>query len=220
MQRKIIAKKKKKKITTSAAIQGSMQNPYKSLLHEFNKKHIQLKGDFNTPTQFGKSIKKNRFNRVIGTHRETEQDGTIIISTINVSEEYLTPIVKFNNEAIPFLFHINGCAKNFLLFIAVYLLDVETGNYKVNAHIYKLFMEYAFDVFGETYKLDTIKQCHRELVEKNMICNVETGIYKINPLIISMGGDTKKRQLFHDYTELLISKGKDPVEDFYPLFKK
>ena len=107
-----------------------------------------------------------------------------------------------------------------MLFIAVYLLDGETGNYKANAYTYKRFVEYAFDIFGENYKLDTVKQCHRELVEKNMVCNISTGIYKINPLIISLGGDTKKRQLFNDYTELLISKGKDPVKDFYPSFKK
>jgi hypothetical protein len=212
--------KKKMKIKIATVVPGSLQNPYKSLLYEFNKKHIQLKGDFDTSTQFGKSIKKSKFNRIIGTVNETEKDGSTFTSTVNVSEEYLTPVLKFNNEAIPFLFHVNGCAKNLLLFIAVYLLDGEAGTYKVNEHIYKLFMEYAFDFFGESYKLDTIKQCHRELVEKNMVCNVSNGVYKINPLIISIGGDTKKRQLFHEYTELLISKGKNPVEDFYPRFKK
>jgi hypothetical protein len=216
MKGKITPKKSKKNI----GVLGSMDNPIKSPMSDFLKKLSDLKNDFGTSVQFGKSIKKNKFNRVIGTVKETEKDGSTFTSTVNVNEEYLTPVIKFNNEAIPFLFHINGCAKNFLLFISAYLLDGETGIYKVNAHIYKLFMEYAFDIFGESYKLDTIKQCHRELVEKNMVCNVSTGIYKINPLIVSLGGDTKKRQLFKDYTELLISKGKDSVKDFYPHFKK
>jgi hypothetical protein len=199
---------------------GSIDNPLKSQLFDFNKKRFQLKNDLGTTTQFGTNLKKNKFNRVIGLKDEKHIDGLKITSTINVSEEYLTPVIKLNNEALPFLFHINGCAKNLLFFVITHLLNGETGDYKVNTYIFKLFMEYANDFFGEKYKPDTIKQCHRELVEKNISCNVSTGIYKINPLIVSLGGDTRKRQLFSDYTELLKSKGKDPVKDFYPKFKK
>lgn len=216
MKGKITPQKTKKKI----GVLGSMDNPIKSPMSDFLKKLSDLKNDFGTSVQFGKSIKKNKFNRVIGTVNEIEKDGSTFTNTVNVSEDYFTPVIKLNNEAIPFLFHINGCAKNLLLFIVVHLLDGETGSYKANAYTFKIFTEYALEVFGESYKADTVKQCHRELVEKNMVCNFSNGTYKINPLIVSLGGDTKKRQLFKDYTELLVSKGKDPVKDFYPLFKK
>lgn len=216
MKGKITSKKTKKK----TGVLGSMDNPIKSPMSDFLKKLSELKNDFGTSVQFGKSIKKNKFNRVIGTVNETEKDGSTFTNTVNVSEEYFTPVIKLNNEAIPFFFHTNGCAKNLLLFILVYLLDGETGSYKANAYTFKIFTEYALEVFGESYKTDTVKQCHRELAEKNMVCSVSNGTYKINPLIVSLGGDTKKRQLFKEYTELLISKGKDPVNDFYPRFKK
>ena len=216
MKGKITSKKTKKK----TGVLGSMDNPIKSPMSDFLKKLSDLKNDFGTSVQFGKSIKKNKFNRVIGTVNEIEKDGSTFTNTVNVSEDYFTPVIKLNNEAIPFLFHINGCAKNLLLFIVVHLLDVETGSYKANAYAFKIFTEYALEVFGESNKADTVKQCHRELVEKNMVCNVSNGTYKINPLIVSLGGDSKKRQLFQEYTELLLSKGKNPVEDFYPRFKK
>lgn len=211
---KILGNPKSKKIKKSNP--GSIDKPHKSPMVFYNDLLLDIKNNQTIVGQSKKSIRKQKFNRIVGVTNESNYE---YINTINISEEYTTPIIKLNNEAIPFLFHLNGCAKNLLLFIITCILDGDTGCYRANAYVFKIFIEYAHDIFGEVYKLDTVKQCHRELVEKNITCNVSTGIYNINPLIVSMGNDAKKRQMFKDYTELLIRKKKDPVMNFYPILK-
>jgi hypothetical protein len=207
-----------KKSTIKKNESGSLDNPIKSPLNSYNNCVLDIKNNNTLVGLSGKNIRKQKFNRMIGVKNDSINES--YVSTIFINEEYTVPLIKLNNEAIPFLFHLNGCAKNLLLFIIANLLDTDNGTYRANTYSFTIFLEHSLDFYKEKYKLDTIRQCHRELVEKNIICNVSTSVYKINPLIVSIGNETKKRQQFKEYTELLIRKGRDPVKDFYPKFSK
>ncbi len=206
-----------KKIKTKKT--KSNQIKHESPITDYLKSAVYYNGYFSI-SDTNKEIRIKTFNRMVGTRKQKLKDGMIYKDPVVVVEKKISPEISINLEAFPFLFHLNGCPKNLLFFIIGNLVDHATGNFKMNTHVIMHFQKHASSFFNEEYKTDTIKQANRELVEKNIICNIKNGQYRINPLVFSNGNETYKRLLFRQYTDLLISKGKNPINYFYPRMKK
>ncbi len=143
------------------------------------------------------------------------------IKVVCVDDKFVTPNLRLNPEAVAFLFHIDGCAKNLALFILLKELDYNSGQYKFNQHIVDDFIEYSNQLFYTKYKVDTVKKAHRTLVEQNLTTNISRGIYLINPLFVGGKNETGRRILISDYNKhLRTKKSADVVQDIYPLFVK
>ena len=99
-------------------------------------------------------------------------------------------------------------------------LNHNTGEYQYNAMIRDKFKAYAEKFFGEKYKPSTIDQAHRDLVSANVVLNIATHLYIMNPLFAGRGNDMGRRTISKRYTELLKSKSKDPIISIYPNYFK
>lgn len=159
--------------------------------------------------------KKYRYQRTIGVAKSGG-----INSLVTSSEVLLDPPLKLHTEAVSFLFHINGCPKNLLLYIVARKLDVYTGRYAFNNLTIQEFISYAQDFFGTIYTVNTVKQAHRELVNYNVCLNVRQGEYFLNPRLSGGKGVDGRRALEKEYTKLLESKGLDHLVGIYPVYLK
>jgi hypothetical protein len=160
-------------------------------------------------------FKKSRYHRTIGVARIGD-----INSLLTSDEILLDPPMKLHTEAVPFLFHINGCPKNLLLYIVAKRLDVYRGRYAFNNLTIQEFIFYAKDFFGTTYTTNTVKQAHRELIDYNVCLNVKQGEYFLNPRLAGGKGVDGRRALEKEYTELLKNKGLDHLVGLYPVYLK
>jgi hypothetical protein len=157
---------------------------------------------------------RNRFENIKGW----ETRGGVTLPTRSTVESFLSPSLPLHPESAAYLFHINGCSKNLLLYIIIYQQDRLTGMYTFNVYVREQFQEYCLSQFGQTYSDSTITQAHRDLTDHNICQNVKSKQYFINPMLA--GGKTidERRQLIRSYTALLLKKGKDPDSYLYPSY--
>lgn len=160
-------------------------------------------------------FKKSRYQRTIGISKSGG-----INSLVTSSEVLLDPPIKLHTESVSFLFHVNGCPKNLLLYIVARKLDVYTGRYAFNNLTIQEFISYSLNFFGTTYTVNTVKQAHRELVNYNICLNVRHGEYFLNPRLAGGKGVDGRRALEKEYTKLLEGKGLDHLVSIYPVYLK
>ena len=165
-----------------------------------------------------RKFKINKYKRPL---RSLPPDSNGFIDLFYVDDRYITPTLKLHPEFAAFIFHIEGCAKNLLLYLIMYKLDHETGYYSFDIQVRDHFNKYCQELFGTTFKDTTINQAHRLLEEYNVTCNLRRGIYFLNPLVAGGKTETMRRDLIKRYTELLHKKNqKDAFADIYPRYKK
>lgn len=193
------------------------KNKMKALPNIINPHHNKFIDYLSKPTARGEwsRFKKSRYQRTIGV---VKADG--INTLVTSSEVLLDPPIKLHTEAVSFLFHVNGCPKNLLLFIVARKLDVYTGRYTFNNLTIQEFISYALDFFGTTYTANTVKQAHRELVNYNICLNVRQGEYFLNPRLAGGKGVDGRRALEKEYTMLLEGKHLDHLLGIYPVYLK
>ncbi len=164
----------------------------------------------------GRKFKLNKYLRPLRLEKVDED----FVNIVNVDDRIVTPTLKLHPESIAFLFHLNGCAKNIAFYLVMLELNHNTGEYQYNAMIRDKFKAYAEKFFGEKYKPSTIDQAHRDLVYANVVLNIATHLYIMNPLFAGGGNDMGRRTISKRYTELLKSKSKDPIKSIYPNYFK
>jgi hypothetical protein len=150
----------------------------------------------------------------------TEKVDDAFTNIVNVDDRFVTPTLKLHPESAAFLFHLNGCAKNLAFYIIMFELNHNTGEYYFNVLVNQKFKSYAENFFGEKYKLETISQAHRDLVSANLVLNISTHLYLMNPFFAGGGSDAGRTILSKKYTELLKYKSKDPLMGIYPKYFK
>jgi hypothetical protein len=170
----------------------------------------------NAIASVGRKFRMHKYLRPLRTEKVDEEFTNIV----NVDDRVVTPTLKLHPESVAFLFHLNGCAKNLALYILMLELNHNTGEYFYNVQVKEKFKAYAENYFGEKYKLDTIDQSHRDLVNANLVLNISTHLYIMNPLFAGGGSDTGRILLTKRYTELLKLKSKDPLISIYPKYFK
>lgn len=149
---------------------------------------------------------------------KTAPDDTGYVDLISVEDGYLGPALKLHPEAAAFLFFINGCAKNLLFFILMQRVKEETGLYYFNPMVIDIFKKYAEQLFQTKYTTSTIKQAHRDLVDRKITCNVKRWEYFLNPLIAGSKNESNRRDLIKKYSNLLKEKRKNAFLDLYPVY--
>jgi hypothetical protein len=164
----------------------------------------------------GRKFRLHKYLRPLRIEKVDED----FINIVNVDDRLVTPTIKLHPESVAFMFHLNGCAKNLALYIVMLELNHNTGEYHFNALVKEKFKLYAEGFFGEKYKTETISQAHRDLVNANLVLNISTHLYIVNPLFAGGGSDTGRRILTKKYTELLKAKSKDALTGIYPKYFK
>lgn len=189
----------------------------KKLANSVSQHNIKFVDFMSKPSSKGEWVrfKKSRYQRTIGVIKSG-----VINSLMTSDEILLDPPLKLHAEAVSFLFHINGCPKNLLLFIVARKLNTHTGRYSLNNLTIQEFISYAKDFFGTTYTTNTVKQAHRELIDYNVCLNEKQGEYFLNPRLAGGKGVDGRRALEKEYTELLKNKGLDHLVGLYPVYLK
>lgn len=170
----------------------------------------------NAVEELGRKFRLHKYLRPLRTVKIDEEFTDIV----NVDDRLVTPTIKLHPESVAFLFHLNGCSKNLAFYILMYELNHNTGEYHFNALVKEKFKTYAECLFGEKYKIDTINQAHRDLVKANLVLNISTHLYIVNPLFAGGGSDAGRMLLTKKYTELLKLKSKDALTGIYPKYFK
>jgi hypothetical protein len=101
-----------------------------------------------------------------------------------------------------------------------YRENINQCRYKFDNLTIKQFIEYSKEIFDTVYKINTVKQAHRDLVDMNITSSELRTKYFLNPLFIDFRNDANKRNLANQYCKLLIKKGEDLFLGFYPVYKK
>jgi hypothetical protein len=189
----------------------------KKLANSVSQHHIKFVDFMSKPSSKGEWVrfKKSRYQRTIGVIKSGG-----INSLVTSDEILLDPPLKLHAEAISFLFHINGCPKNLLLFIVARKLDPHTGRYSLNNLTIQEFISYAKNFFCTTYTVNTVRQAHRELINSNVCINVKQGEYFLNPKLAGGKGIDGRRVLEKEYTELLKNKNLNHLESLYAVYSK
>jgi|688.fasta_scaffold305102_2 hypothetical protein len=209
--------KKVKSLKNKAAIANNLISitgtPHCAFLLSLNNKPVSKKSN-----SFVTKIKLRKFKRPVKYKKAVDS----YISIINVDDRMLySTSTLIHPEGVAFLFHLDGCSKNLLLYLILNKVDLKTCKYGFNQHVVDEFREYASTFFYTEYKNETIKQAHRNLVERNITSNEIRGVYFINPLITGGRSEADRRILLTEYSKHLINKtGVDPKEDIYPIYYK
>jgi hypothetical protein len=170
----------------------------------------------NAIASLGRKFRMHKYLRPLRIEKVDDEFTNIV----NADDRLITPTIKLHPESVAFLFHLNGCAKNLAFYIVMLELNHNTGEYYFNALIKERFKAYAESLFGEKYKPDTINQAHRDLVNSNLVLNISTHLYLVNPLFAGGGSDAGRILLTKKYTELLKLKSKDALTGIYPKYFK
>lgn len=101
-----------------------------------------------------------------------------------------------------------------------YTENINQCRYKFDNLTMKQFIEYCKEIFDTDYKINTVKQAHRDLVDMNITSSELRTKYFLNPLFIDFRNDANKRNLANQYCKLLNKKGEDSFLGFYPVYKK
>lgn len=163
-----------------------------------------------------KKYHRTQFMRVVDKVEHSGGD----IEVAELREYLMNPILRFHPESVAFLFHLEGCPKNLLLFILTHKLDYITGRYSFKSIEKEQFREFSRELFGTEYSLSTVNQGHRVLVGANACICLSYGSYALNPLIAGGDNADQRRMLFLEYSRLLDKKGGDLLANIYPVFKQ
>ena len=158
-----------------------------------------------------------KHNRPIEFKAEDEQD---YVNVINIADGYIVPSLKLHPESAAFLFFIDGCAKNLLLYIIIHELNIISNKYRFNEHVKDNFSSYCKEIFGNAYTDTTIMQAHRDLVKRRITLNVSRGQYFLNPLVAGGKSESDRRINIREYSKLLISKKMDTLNELYPIYNR
>ena len=135
---------------------------------------------------------------------------TGIIQPCYVKDRFLVINYRLHPEALPFLFSVDGCAKNLLLYLVFFKVDIYSNRYTWNALIQDQFKEYAIENHQKSYSRSTIKQAHEILKFQNITISVGRGLCFLNPRVASCTNKDKRRDLNNAYSTVLLEKGKAP----------
>jgi hypothetical protein len=132
-------------------------------------------------------------------------------------------VVKMTPEGFAFLFTLEGCAKNLLLFLVLMKVERVRGSmhpnqFPLNMQVIEQFNDFCIQILGVPYKKNTIDRAITELKHKNTIISQTKGVYYLNPIILAGLTDQEKNSALYQYSSMLMIKGKDPVLDFYPKY--
>ena len=141
-----------------------------------------------------------------------------VVYPCSVRDKFLIINYRMHPEALPFLFHIDGCAKNLLLYLIFFKVDLYTNAYAWNAHIQDHFIEYAENHHKKRYTQNTVKQAHELLKKYKITLTIKKGNCFLNPYLASCTNKDKRRSLINQYTKVLLDKGKDAYNLAYPKY--
>ena len=140
---------------------------------------------------------------------------------VEMEEDISKAGVTFYPESLEYIFQVEGIAKKLLLFIVFHQLNPEKNTFLFNPQIIAAFNNYCLITTGKTYNADSVKQLLRkELVGRNIILNVNRGIYMLNPMIGGCTNFSVRKTLIDKYSDMLRKKHKNPFTDFYPKYSK
>lgn len=181
---------------------------HKDFIKHMTKKVLKANGD--------SKFKAKRYLRPIYS---CPSDAAGFTMVNRVSDSIITPELNLHPESVAFLFHVDGCAKNLMLYLIIHELNNLNGHYSFNAKVVAQFSKYSEELFGMNYTDSTIQQAHRKVEQKNVTANIAKGKYFLNPLIAGGKNEAARRELLSSYSKLLVSKPqKDEFMDLYPIY--
>jgi hypothetical protein len=133
-------------------------------------------------------------------------------------ESFANAAIQLFPESAEYLFHVEGIAKKLFLFLLIHYVNPRTNQFLYNAQVASDFNNYNVLLGGKHVSDSNISQSLRKLVKGNIIQNIERGKYMLNPVIAGGMSLNGRRTLIQEYSQLLISKGKDPLLHFYPTY--
>ena len=143
--------------------------------------------------------------------------------------------IRLYPEALPYMFKLDGCAKRLFLYLLMFHmkpikasakkkekkaeeLRFEGGiEFRFNASIINEFLALC-QLFGESYKEDSVKQAMKDLRKMNIVLNVKRGLNVVNPMITGGTSERARVALIKEYGFQLLQNGYDVINDFYPRY--
>jgi hypothetical protein len=139
---------------------------------------------------------------------------------VKLNEKILKKGLMLSPELMAFTFFLDTCATRLLNFLLFFKYDLRSGVFPFNAQVISHFNEYCELFSIEPYKEATIKASLRTLVDYNIALSCGSKQYLLNPHIVAGYSDAEKHSLIQKYTDQLKLKGKDPILQYLPLYKK
>lgn len=146
----------------------------------------------------------------------TDEDG---FNSIERSTHHLLESrISLCAEALAYLYHLDGCAKNLLLYIISREVDLNTGRFPYNKQVADRFSIYCHSICGKKYSSETVKKAVKTLIDLNCMINVNRGSYFMNPMLVGGYGESHRRHLINLYTAELRLKGKAVDVNLFPKY--
>jgi hypothetical protein len=198
--------------------QQTLQNKHKSFL-SVCKEHT---GSSNKKIR--RPFKVNVSQEIISTSDTATSKLEQVLDPSQMNDVISSNYIKMTPEGFAFLFTLEGCAKNLLLFlISMKVQRVRNAEHPnqflLNKQVTNQFNDFCIAILGEPYKIGTIDKAITELKNKNAIITESKCLYYLNPLILAGTSDVEKNKAFFKYSILLLKKEKDSILDFYPKYK-
>lgn len=198
--------------------QQTLQNKHKSFLATC-KEHT---GSGNKKIR--RPFKLNVSQEIISTSDTATFKQEQVLDPSQMNDMISSNYIKMAPEGFAFLFTLEGCAKNLLLFLISMKVQRERNaahpnQFLLNKQVTNQFNDFCVTIMGESYKVGTIDKAITELKNKNAIITESKCLYYLNPLILAGTSDVEKNKAFFKYSILLLKKEKDSILDFYPKYK-
>ncbi|RYY39020.1 MAG: hypothetical protein EOO08_12145 [Chitinophagaceae bacterium] len=172
--------------------------------------HQKLLKNFTFNNNLPRFYKSIRVRRVVSARKS---EG-VVLPEHNQETVSKTGIV-FYPEALEYLFFLEGIPKKLFLFLTFYYASPKTNLFRYNAHTVTDFNAFCSDMNSNIPSPHTTKQALETLKGRNILLNKQKGLYMINPLIAA--SPLLRRDLIGEYSNLLLKKKRDIINDFYPI---
>lgn len=165
----------------------------------------------------------DEYSRVIYSPKKIERRiGIIADEGINILQSQNELISGSGRTLFPefveYCYFLEGCSKKLLLFLVFHHVNHITCEFLYNDQTVHNFNKYnSIMADGKPpYKASAIKGALRKLVDSNLIGNLATGKYMLNPMIMGGNSVPQRMSLINTYSLALIRKKKDTIEGFLP----
>jgi hypothetical protein len=157
-----------------------------------------------------------KYDKVRRTVSSRNDKGT---NLLEYTEERVTKNgITFYPELLEYIFYLEGIPKKLFLFLVFYYVNPKTNEFLFNPHTIKDFNNFC-DVTGQkTHTETSVKQALEALKKTNIVVSRNRGIYMLNPVIAGGESHDARKRLIIQYSNLLSSKNKDVIIDFYPVY--
>lgn len=133
---------------------------------------------------------------------------------------FLPPGIAIFPEIMEYCYFLEGCSRKLLHYVLFHHMD-KAGEFVFNDQVIEEFTSYdAIMVHGnKSHTRGVIRSAIRKLVDHNIVTNIKREKYMVNPMIAGGNSALDRRRLIGVYANMLVSKGKNGITDFFPRFK-